>query len=246
MLFPDAYGPMNTVKSPRVTSAASTGPRFRIASTERDIVLRIVARCIAPRCNASGSAVKPLRSTRGGGPRSRRPRAPSWRACDPAPPDVLRGGTDLSLAGLAPCDVPAMPIAVHVADRLHALSLPRSDGREYSRVEDLVDVVLLRQAAFGDVDVVRASWTTAWTRSGSTTDGDGDGHACGGCAAGDRPGGFGSRSRRAYRAALATTSVTTSVTTSIVRSTCSSVSVGGAQEAQRGTGSTATVRPTRA
>ncbi len=48
---------------------------------------------------------------------------------------------------------------------------------------------------------VRASWTPSWTRSGSTTDGDGDGRACGGCAAGDRPGGIGSRSRRAYRVA---------------------------------------------
>ena len=70
---------------------------------------------------------------------------------------------------------------------------------------------------------LRASWTISWTRSGSTTGDDGDGHACGGCAAGYRPGGIGSRSRRAHRVAL----ITTSVTTSIVRSTCSSASVGG-------------------
>ena len=85
------------------------------------------------------------------------------------PADVLRGGTDLSFAGLAPLDVPAMAIAVHVADGPHALWLPRSDGRENSRVEDLVDVALLRLAAFGDVEAVRASWTTSWTRSGSIT-----------------------------------------------------------------------------
>ena len=86
---------------------------------------------------------------------------------DPEPPDVLRGGIDLSFAGLAPLDVPAVSVAVHVAEKLHALSLPRSDGRENSRVKDLVDVVLLRLAAFDDVEAVRRAVAATFERRGT-------------------------------------------------------------------------------
>jgi len=40
--------------------------------------------------------------------------------------------------------------AVHMAEKLHALSMPRTDGRTNSRVKDLVDVVLLRSGSGRD------------------------------------------------------------------------------------------------
>jgi hypothetical protein len=78
--------------------------------------------------------------------------------------DVLSGGIDLSFADLAPLHVPAVSVAVHVAEKLHALSMPRKDGRENSRVKDLVDVVLLRQAALDDVEAVRLAVAATFER----------------------------------------------------------------------------------
>ena len=51
-----------------------------------------------------------------------------------------------------PFDVPAVPVAVHVAEKLHVLSLPRVGGRENPRGKGFVDVVLLRQAALADLE----------------------------------------------------------------------------------------------
>lgn len=86
---------------------------------------------------------------------------------DGDPADVLRGGIDLTFAGLAPLHVPAVPIAVHVAEKLHALSFPRSDGRENSRVKDLVDVVLLRHAVSADLEGVRRAVAATFERRGT-------------------------------------------------------------------------------
>jgi hypothetical protein len=76
---------------------------------------------------------------------------------DHGPADVLRGGIDLAFAGLAVLEVPAVSVPVHVAEKLHALSFPRADGRENSRVKDLLDVVLLQELAFADVAAVRTA-----------------------------------------------------------------------------------------
>lgn len=83
---------------------------------------------------------------------------------DHAPADVLRGGVDLAFAGLAILEVPAVSVPVHVAEKLHALSFPRSEGRENSRVKDLVDVILLREPAFADVDAVRTAVEATFDR----------------------------------------------------------------------------------
>lgn len=86
---------------------------------------------------------------------------------DVGSPDVLRGGIDLAFAGLPPLDVPAVPVEVHVAEKLHALSFPRVDGRENSRVKDLIDVVLLRRAAFADVTALRRAVVATFDRRGT-------------------------------------------------------------------------------
>ena len=86
---------------------------------------------------------------------------------DPGAPDVLRGAIDLRFAGLAPLAVPAVSVAVHVSEKLHALSFPRADGRENSRVKDLIDIVLLREAAFADIEAVRLAVAATFARRGT-------------------------------------------------------------------------------
>ena len=83
---------------------------------------------------------------------------------DHGPADVLRGGIDLGFAGLAILEVPAVSVHVHVAEKLHALSFPRTDGRENSRVKDLVDVVLLRELALADIAAIRTAAEATFAR----------------------------------------------------------------------------------
>lgn len=73
----------------------------------------------------------------------------------PAHHDVLRGGIDLAFAGLAPLEVHAIPVEVHLAEKLHALSRPRTQGRPNSRVKDLVDVMLLMRDELPSAAVMR-------------------------------------------------------------------------------------------
>ena len=42
-------------------------------------------------------------------------------------------------------ETPAIPLEAHIAEKLHALSLPRPAGRLNTRVKDLVDVILLQR-----------------------------------------------------------------------------------------------------
>jgi hypothetical protein len=81
--------------------------------------------------------------------------------------EVLRGGVDLSFAGLPPLEVPAIPVEVHVAEKLHALSLPRSERWPNSRVKDLVDVVLLQRCGLPDAAVLRAAVRATFERRGT-------------------------------------------------------------------------------
>ena len=82
----------------------------------------------------------------------------------PAKADTLRGGIDLSFAGLSVLETPAIPVEVHLAEKLHALSVPHLDDRENSRVKDLVDVMLLLRDAYRDVARVRASVVATFER----------------------------------------------------------------------------------
>lgn len=49
----------------------------------------------------------------------------------------------LEALGIAPVRVPLYPIATHVAEKLHAWSQPRPEGRANSRLKDLIDLALL-------------------------------------------------------------------------------------------------------
>jgi hypothetical protein len=57
------------------------------------------------------------------------------------PIDELVGSRLLEFAGVRPPTIRAYPIASHVAEKLHAYTLPRS--RPNSRVKDLPDIALL-------------------------------------------------------------------------------------------------------
>jgi hypothetical protein len=60
--------------------------------------------------------------------------------------DLLRGPDLLGFAGISPIEVPALPLELHVAEKLHAYTRDYG-GRQSSRVKDLVDLVLISSTA---------------------------------------------------------------------------------------------------
>ncbi len=61
-----------------------------------------------------------------------------------AQPEVVEGPDLLDFAGLAPVHVPALPTALHVAEKVHAYTRRYGPGgAASSRPKDLVDLVLL-------------------------------------------------------------------------------------------------------
>jgi hypothetical protein len=57
------------------------------------------------------------------------------------PPDVLPGSPFLAFAGIGPVRFPVYPIAQHLAEKLHAYTLPRA--QENTRVRDLADLIIM-------------------------------------------------------------------------------------------------------
>ncbi len=57
------------------------------------------------------------------------------------PPEILAGSNLFDFAGIPPVSVRVYAREVHVAEKLHALTLPRA--RENTRVKDLPDIALL-------------------------------------------------------------------------------------------------------
>ena len=57
------------------------------------------------------------------------------------PPDLLYGSDLLHFAGIPSVQFPVYPITQHLAEKLHAYTLPR--GQENTRVRDLVDLVAI-------------------------------------------------------------------------------------------------------
>jgi Nucleotidyl transferase AbiEii toxin, Type IV TA system len=66
-------------------------------------------------------------------------------------PDVVAADDVLAFAGIAPPTLRLYPIETHIAEKLHAYTLPRR--RPNSRVKDLPDLALLATA--GPLDAVR-------------------------------------------------------------------------------------------
>jgi len=57
------------------------------------------------------------------------------------PPNILEGSDLLAFAGVEPLRFPVYPVQQHLAEKLHAYSLPRTNLN--TRVKDLVDLVVL-------------------------------------------------------------------------------------------------------
>ncbi len=61
-------------------------------------------------------------------------------------PETLRGPDLLRFAAIEPIWVPTVPIAQHVAEKVHAYTRMYAGDRRSSRVKDLIDLVLIRSA----------------------------------------------------------------------------------------------------
>lgn len=66
--------------------------------------------------------------------------------------EQVRGPDLLSFAGIEPVEVPTLPLAQQVAEKLHAFTREYSGGRRSSRVKDLVDLLLIK--SFAGLDAV--------------------------------------------------------------------------------------------
>ena len=78
--------------------------------------------------------------------------------------DLLKGGIALAFAGLPTLETPAIPLEVHLAEKLHALSLPRPAGRLNTRVKDLVDVILLQRRGLPPTKALRDAAAATFAR----------------------------------------------------------------------------------
>lgn len=61
------------------------------------------------------------------------------------PPEMLLGPDYFGFAGIAPLEIPTIPIETHIAEKLHAYTRIYSEGRRSSRSKDLIDLVLIAQ-----------------------------------------------------------------------------------------------------
>lgn len=71
-------------------------------------------------------------------------------------PELLSGPDLLGFAGLDPAVVPVVPLEQQVAEKVHAYTRSYG-GRRSSRVKDLVDLVLIEEAARLDAERLRAA-----------------------------------------------------------------------------------------
>ncbi|MBM4061807.1 MAG: nucleotidyl transferase AbiEii/AbiGii toxin family protein [Planctomycetes bacterium] len=75
-------------------------------------------------------------------------------------PEVLEGEPWLDFLGIPPTRARVCPLLVHVAEKLHAYSLPRT--RPNSRVKDLPDLALLARVRSIDAGELRAAITATF------------------------------------------------------------------------------------
>lgn len=83
-------------------------------------------------------------------------------------PDTLRGPDLLAFADLPPVEAPALPLELHVAEKLHAYSRIYGSGAVAStRVKDLVDLALIAREATLDASRLWAAIETTFARRGT-------------------------------------------------------------------------------
>lgn len=72
-------------------------------------------------------------------------------------PTELVGGDIFAFIGVPPLRVQVYPLASHLAEKLHAYTLPRRPGVENSRVKDLPDIALIAGAEAFEAIALRAA-----------------------------------------------------------------------------------------
>jgi len=80
-------------------------------------------------------------------------------------PDTLVAEDVLAFAGIAPPTVRVYPVETHIAEKLHAYTMPRA--RPNSRVKDLPDLVLIATAGPIDAARLRAAFEQTFTFRGT-------------------------------------------------------------------------------
>ena len=85
-------------------------------------------------------------------------------------PDVVVAEDVLAFAGIAPPTLRLYPIETHIAEKLHAYTMPRA--RPNSRVKDLPDSrcslrgrLRYREGPFGRISTLNVIGLTTWERS---------------------------------------------------------------------------------
>ncbi len=86
-----------------------------------------------------------------------------------AAPETLPGSGLLRFAGIPRINVPAVPIAQHVAEKVHAYTRTYASGRRSSRVKDLVDLVLIRSALVLEAGRLQDALRATFAQRGSHT-----------------------------------------------------------------------------
>lgn len=62
-----------------------------------------------------------------------------------SPPETLKGPDYFEFAGIAPLEIPTIPIEIHIAEKLHAYTRIYREDRRSSRSKDLIDIVLIAE-----------------------------------------------------------------------------------------------------
>jgi hypothetical protein len=78
-------------------------------------------------------------------------------------PDTVRTSSILSFADIDPIDIPAIPLAQHIAEKVHAYTrLYGANEHRSSRPKDLVDIILIATSESLDAQALRAALETTF------------------------------------------------------------------------------------
>ncbi len=77
-------------------------------------------------------------------------------------PTLLRGSDYLLFAGVAPIEFPVYPVVQHLAEKLHAYTLPRD--QENTRVKDLLDLALLASVEPVEADTLQSALSATFQK----------------------------------------------------------------------------------
>lgn len=80
-----------------------------------------------------------------------------------AEPEALRGPELLTFADITPVEVPALPLADHIAEKLHAYTRDYPGGKPSTRVKDLIDLAIISSLFSMNASRLRKSMESTFT-----------------------------------------------------------------------------------